>query len=45
MLEDKDTGEKRNVQPDIMVICDKSKFTKAELISEISGKGILDSFT
>lgn len=27
LLEDKDTGEKTNVQPDIMVICDKSKFT------------------
>lgn len=28
ILEDEYTGEKRNAQPDIMVICDKSKFTK-----------------
>jgi Uma2 family endonuclease len=27
LLEDEDSGEKKNVQPDIMVICDKSKFT------------------
>lgn len=27
VLEDKDTHDKKNVQPDVMVICDKSKFT------------------
>jgi len=29
VLEDTKTGDKKNVQPDIMIICDKSKFTKA----------------